>query len=68
MFGQLLGRLASDGLGVCLVEHDVALVMQVCSIIYVLDYGAILASGSAQQIQEDPAVIAAYLGTTEGAA
>ena len=68
VFGQLLGRLAGDGLGVCLVEHDVGLVMQVCSMIYVLDYGAILAHGSAQQIQEDPAVITAYLGTTKGAA
>ena len=67
-FGQLLGRLADDGLGICLVEHDVGLVMQVCSTIYVLDYGAILAHGTAQQIQEDPAVITAYLGTTEGAA
>ena len=68
VFGQLLGRLAGDGLGVCLVEHDVGLVMQVCSMIYVLDYGAILAHGSAQQIQEDPAVITAYLGTKKGAA
>jgi branched-chain amino acid transport system ATP-binding protein len=68
LFGQLLGRLAGDGLGICLVEHDVGLVMQVCSMIYVLDYGAILAKGNAQKIQEDPAVIAAYLGTTEGAA
>ena len=67
-FGQLLGRLADDGLGICLVEHDVGLVMQVCSTIYVLDYGAILAHGTAQQVQEDPAVITAYLGTTEGAA
>jgi branched-chain amino acid transport system ATP-binding protein len=66
LFGQLLGRLAGDGLGVCLVEHDVGLVMQVCSMIYVMDYGAILATGSAQQIQQDPSVIAAYLGTTEG--
>jgi len=42
--------------------------MQVCALIYVLDYGAILAHGSAQQIQADPAVITAYLGTTKGAA
>jgi branched-chain amino acid transport system ATP-binding protein len=67
-FGQLLGRLSRDGLGICLVEHDVGLVMQVCSTICVLDYGAVLANGTPQRIQEDPAVIAAYLGTTEGAA
>jgi branched-chain amino acid transport system ATP-binding protein len=67
-FGELLRRLAADGLAVCLVEHDVALVMQVCSTIYVLDYGAVLASGRPAEIREDPAVIAAYLGSTEGAA
>jgi branched-chain amino acid transport system ATP-binding protein len=67
-FGQLLGRLAADGLAVCLVEHDVSLVMQVCSTITVLDYGAVLARGTAAEIRDDPAVIAAYLGTAEGAA
>ena len=68
-FGELLRRLAADGLGVCLVEHDVGLVMEVCSQIYVLDYGAVLASGPAEKVRKDPAVIAAYLGTTtEGAA
>jgi len=68
VFGELLRRLAQDGLAICLVEHDVSLVMQVCSTIYVLDYGAVLASGPPARIREDPAVIAAYLGTTEGAA
>jgi len=66
-FGRLLGRLAGDGLAICLVEHDVGLVMQVCSIIYVLDSGAVLACGTPEQIRKDPAVIAAYLGT-EGVA
>jgi branched-chain amino acid transport system ATP-binding protein len=67
-FGRLLIRLAADGLAVCLVEHDVSLVMQVCSTITVLDYGAVLARGTAAEIREDPAVVAAYLGTAEGAA
>jgi branched-chain amino acid transport system ATP-binding protein len=67
-FGRLLMRLAADGLAVCLVEHDVSLVMQVCSTITVLDYGAVLARGTAAEIREDPAVVAAYLGTAEGAA
>jgi branched-chain amino acid transport system ATP-binding protein len=61
-------RLAADGLAVCLVEHDVSLVMQVCSTITVLDYGAVLARGTAAEIRDDPAVVAAYLGTAEGAA
>jgi branched-chain amino acid transport system ATP-binding protein len=65
-FGDLLGRLAvSDGLAICLVEHDMSLVMQVCSTIHVLDYGQIIAVGSPEQVRNDQAVIDAYLGTTE---
>jgi branched-chain amino acid transport system ATP-binding protein len=66
-FGQLLGQLArEDSLGICLVEHDVSLVMGVCTTIHVLDYGQIIASGTPEQIRLEPAVIDAYLGSTEG--
>jgi branched-chain amino acid transport system ATP-binding protein len=66
-FGELLGRLAvEDQLAICLVEHDVGLVMGVCHKIYVLDYGKVIAAGTAEEIREDPAVIDAYLGTPEG--
>jgi branched-chain amino acid transport system ATP-binding protein len=68
MFGELLKRLAADGLAICLVEHDVSLVMQVCSEITVLDYGAVLAYGTPDEIRRNTEVITAYLGTTEGAA
>lgn len=68
VFGQLLRRLTADGLTVCLVEHDLGLVMDVCSTIHVLDYGVVLASGTPEEIQQDPAVIAAYIGTAEEAA
>lgn len=64
-FAELLVRLAADGLGICLVEHDLPLVMKVCSHIHVLDYGSCIASGSPTEIQNDPAVIAAYIGTEE---
>lgn len=42
--------------------------MDVCSTIHVLDYGVVLASGTPEEIQQDPAVIAAYIGTAEEAA
>jgi branched-chain amino acid transport system ATP-binding protein len=66
-FGRLLSQLvAEDGLAVCLVEHDVSLVMGVCGTIHVLDYGQIIASGPPEKIRLEPAVIDAYLGSTEG--
>ena len=61
--GELLLRLASRGVGVLLVEHDIPLVMHVCSDIFVLDFGQVIAHGSAAEIQADPKVQAAYLGT-----
>jgi branched-chain amino acid transport system ATP-binding protein len=65
-FGHLLRKLATeDGLGICLVEHDMALVMKVCEIIHVLEFGRMIASGTADQVRNDPAVIDAYLGAPE---
>jgi branched-chain amino acid transport system ATP-binding protein len=59
---QLLRNLAADGMAVVLVEHDVDLVMQTCERIHVLDFGKLLAAGTADEVRNDPAVIAAYLG------
>ncbi|GGO72745.1 ABC transporter ATP-binding protein [Nonomuraea cavernae] len=64
-FARLLTGLAADGLAICLVEHDLPLVMRLCSTIHVLDYGAVIASGTPREIQESPQVIAAYIGTEE---
>lgn len=61
----LLTELADGGLSILLVEHDVPLVMRVCAQIFVLDFGAVLASGSAREIQADRNVQEAYLGTAE---
>ncbi len=62
-FGLLLRELATEGIAVVLVEHDVQLVMEVCDMIHVLDFGRIISAGTPHDIQHDEAVLAAYLGT-----
>lgn len=49
-------------IAILLIEHDMALVMGICEKVVVLEYGSIIASGSPEQIQNDPRVIASYLG------
>ena len=62
-FGELLRQLVDErGLAICLVEHDVGLVMDTCELIHVLDYGEIIASGPPEQVKNNPAVMNAYLG------
>ena len=60
--GDLLLELADEGIAVLIVEHDVELVMRVCSNIHVLDFGRMICVGTPREVQADPAVQAAYLG------
>jgi len=63
--GDLLCQLAEAGMGVLLVEHDMGLVMRVCSTINVLDFGVVLMVGNPAEVRADERVRAAYLGSAD---
>ncbi len=60
--GDVLEQLASEGMGVLLVEHDMTLVMSICTRVDVLDNGSVIAHGDPAAVQADRAVQEAYLG------
>ena len=61
--GEQIQRVRAEGeCAVVLVEHDVGFVMEHCDRIVVLDLGQVLATGAPAEIQQNPAVRAAYLG------
>jgi ABC-type branched-subunit amino acid transport system ATPase component len=62
-FGQILQRARAErGLGILLVEHDMALVMSACDHLFVLDFGRLIFDGTPAQAQTSDVVRAAYLG------
>ncbi len=66
--GQVLLQLAEDGMGILLVEHDMELVMSICSQVEVLDNGQVISRGDPATVRADPLVQQAYLGAESDAA
>ncbi len=63
---EIIQKIALQGVAVVLVEHDMRLVMKISHRIHVLESGRTLAEGTAQEVRENPKVIAAYLGAQAG--
>ena len=59
----VLRQLQGEGMSILLVEHDMDLVMDVCDQLVVMEFGTLLTRGTPAEVQANPAVRAAYLGT-----
>jgi len=62
---ETIRAIAAAGIGILLIEHDMTLVRAACDNVVVLNFGEVLARGTPADIARDPAVIEAYLGTSE---
>jgi len=60
----LRGVLRDFGCGILLIEHDMSIVMPLCSRVQVLDDGETIRIGTPREVQADPAVVESYLGSS----
>ena len=65
-FGEILRRIVAErGIGILLVEHDMALVMNICEYLFVLDFGCLIFEGTPAETRSSALVRSAYLGEDE---
>jgi branched-chain amino acid transport system ATP-binding protein len=61
--GRQLRQVVDGGTAMLLVDHDMGLVLSVCDVITVLEFGEVIATGTPEEVRRDRRVVEAYLGT-----